>query len=68
MSNGDRPKFYVPGDSAGGAFQMVCKKCGCRHFEVVNTYGWTPEGKARRRQCRNCGWILKTVERPIDET
>jgi hypothetical protein len=42
---------------------LVCRACGCRHFEV----GWTRQRSGgrilRSRICRNCGTAKHTVER-----
>lgn len=43
---------------------LECWKCGCHHFNRVL---WTrPRGDGtvvRRRECRNCGTVIRTVER-----
>lgn len=55
--------FHEPGDD--GARGLVCRQCGCTHFEVV----WVrhkPRGRVlRRRECRYCKTRVTTVERII---
>lgn len=42
---------------------LECPKCGCHHFETVLTR--QDVGRVRRkRQCRNCGHTITTLERP----
>lgn len=41
---------------------LACRGCGCRHFYVVYTRR-APGGRlTRRRQCRNCGRRMTTIE------
>lgn len=40
---------------------LVCPKCGCGHFYTVNTYNLVGAVR-RRRECRNCGTLIRTVE------
>ena len=41
---------------------LACRRCGCCHFYVVYTRR-APGGKVvRRRECRNCGQRMTTVE------
>jgi ribosomal protein L40E len=41
---------------------LVCRRCGCRHFETVYT---RPKLGCilRLRQCRHCGYRMVTRER-----
>lgn len=55
----------MPGVITDG--KLTCKVCQCTHFEVSHVYEWTAQGKVRRRQCRHCGWVVKTIEMPIDK-
>jgi hypothetical protein len=44
---------------------LECRRCGCRHFEVVYTRP-CPGGRIlRRRECRHCGKRIVTWEREI---
>ena len=44
---------------------IECPACGCRHFHVLYTRP-TPSGRIqRRRECRNCGRRLTTVEHVV---
>jgi hypothetical protein len=44
---------------------LECRRCGCRHFEVVYTRP-CPGGRIlRRRECRHCGKRITTWEREI---
>lgn len=46
------------------AVGLVCRTCGCRHFDTLQTL--KREGKIdRRRECRNCGWRCMTSETVI---
>lgn len=41
---------------------LECPKCGCRHFWTVHTLPRT-KCVVRRRQCRHCGWVVRTQEK-----
>lgn len=42
---------------------LVCRRCGCTHFEVTHTIR-KPNGTIRRRRvCRHCGRAIMTEER-----
>jgi len=47
-----------PGDSEG----LTCPECGCHHFFVVYTKPSLGGRIIRRRECRNCGHRITTVE------
>jgi hypothetical protein len=41
---------------------LICKKCGCRHFNVKHTR--RGDGYIlRERKCRNCGRVVWTNEK-----
>jgi uncharacterized Zn finger protein len=40
-----------------------CFKCGCSHFEVLNTRKTTGNAIWRRRRCKHCGQIKTTYEK-----
>jgi DNA-directed RNA polymerase subunit RPC12/RpoP len=40
---------------------LVCRKCGCRHFNVLHTRPM-PNHIMRERKCRNCGKKIHTRE------
>ena len=40
---------------------LECRRCGCRHFCVVHTRERIG-GIRRKRQCRNCGKAMWTME------
>jgi len=44
---------------------LVCRVCGCRHFEVVYTQKLEDGRIRRRRQCRHCGHRITTHETQI---
>jgi len=44
---------------------IECRRCGCRHLEVVYTRRQQNQMVLRRRECRHCGARLSTVERVI---
>jgi len=53
-----RKSWSPPVDQLG----LGCRRCGCQHFYVVYTRR-APGGKLiRRRECRNCGQRMTTVE------
>ena len=41
---------------------LTCRRCGCRHFYVVYTRRAPGGTLVRRRECRNCGRRITTVE------
>ncbi|HUU94488.1 MAG TPA: hypothetical protein VM487_02015 [Phycisphaerae bacterium] len=42
---------------------LECRRCGCRHFHVLQTRQ-LPGGRIwRRRECRNCGKRISTTEK-----
>lgn len=42
---------------------LVCRTCGCRHFQVLYTRRAWGERLLRRRVCRHCGRGVTTSER-----
>ena len=42
---------------------LECRKCGCRHFFVLQTRQLSGGRIWRRRECRNCGRRLSTTEK-----
>jgi transcriptional regulator NrdR family protein len=44
---------------------LVCRTCGCRHFEVLYTRPAFGGRLLRRRACRHCGRRLTTYEQPV---
>lgn len=55
-----RPRLSEMQGTAGNG--IACRKCGCRHFEVVYTRA-KPGCIRRLRECRNCGHRMATWER-----
>jgi len=49
-----------------GAVGLECRRCGCRHFYVIYTRRGPGSSLVRRRECRNCGKRITTVERELD--
>lgn len=45
------------------AVGLECRKCGCRHFEVVYTRPIARGKILRRRECRHCGRRITTTEK-----
>lgn len=43
---------------------LECRRCGCRHFHVLETRRGF-DAIIRRRECRNCGWRTTTRESSI---
>ena len=41
---------------------LICKNCGCRHFNVLHTRPG-PASIQRERQCRHCGKVVRTWEK-----
>ena len=50
-----------PTDRQG--YGLECRRCGCRHFYVIYTRRGYGGELVRRRECRNCGKRMTTVER-----
>ena len=46
----------------GGEAGLTCRGCGCRHFYVIYTRRTAGRKVVRRRECRNCGRRITTVE------
>jgi hypothetical protein len=40
-----------------------CRKCGCRHLLTRNTIPIGDGACRRYKVCRNCGTVVRTVER-----
>ena len=56
----ERPRLsQMQAEAQGG---LVCRQCGCRHFEVVYTRA-KPGCIRRLRECRNCEHRMPTWER-----
>lgn len=54
-----------PDDQGDTERGIECSGCGCRHFHVLYTRP-APGGRIqRRRECRNCGQRLTTVEHVV---
>lgn len=47
---------------------IECRRCGCRHFHVVECVPLSNGMVRWRRACRHCGWRLVTLERPTKDT
>lgn len=63
MDDTDRRVAKLPTnlDASG---RPVCPRCGGQHFHVSHSLPWASGEKRRRRQCRHCGWVMTTVEKP----
>lgn len=46
---------------------FACRKCGCRHLDVLHTYDVKGGKRRRRRQCRHCGHTFTTVETSVSD-
>lgn len=44
---------------------LRCRHCGCGHFHVYYTRPHRDGSVFRRRECRNCGRMMSTRERPV---
>ena len=42
---------------------LQCRACGCRHLRVVYTRKAWGNQIIRRRECRNCGKRVSTLEK-----
>ncbi len=63
------PKEIPPERLLGGGIgdgALVCKRCGCRHFETIGTYPTSAGFTRRYKRCRHCGRQIKTLEK-VDE-
>jgi hypothetical protein len=45
---------------------LVCRNCGCQHFEVLYTRPTWGGRLMRRRACRHCGRRITTHEQTAD--
>jgi transcriptional regulator NrdR family protein len=41
---------------------ISCPKCGCRHFNVLETRPTNNNRLRRRKECRHCGYRVTTHE------
>ena len=56
--DGQRKSWSPTAETLG----LTCRRCGCGHFYVVYTRR-APGGRlVRRRECRNCGRRMTTLE------
>jgi len=46
---------------------FACRKCGCRHLDVLHVYPVKGNRKRRRRRCRHCGHEFTTVEMTVSD-
>lgn len=46
---------------------IECRHCGCRHFYVIYTRRAAGGRLVRRRECRNCGKRMTTVEQELSD-
>lgn len=59
----DLLQLLTGGGVTAGEGGIVCPKCHCRHWQVRNTR--QRNGEVRRyRECRHCGHVLRTTEKP----
>ncbi len=63
MSDEKKPISMIEGVGDRDERGLKCRDCGCRHFNVVHTRP-APDSLMRERQCRNCGKIIWTREKP----
>lgn len=62
-----RPTARQLAAQSAGADPWACPRCGCRGpHKVVNSYETGGERK-RRRVCRNCNQLIRTVEVPVPD-
>lgn len=54
-------------ETAEAAKGLVCRACGCRHFEMMHTRRALGNRVMRRRACRHCGRRMMTYELPAGE-
>jgi transcriptional regulator NrdR family protein len=45
---------------------LVCRNCGCQHFQVLYTRPAWGGRLLRRRACRHCGRRITTYEQTAD--
>lgn len=57
----DDAETAKPGDAEGRGIE--CPRCGCGHFSVIETRRTYGQRILRRRECRNCGRKIMTIER-----
>jgi hypothetical protein len=64
MRTGQLNALYIQGiepDEDGSTVGIPCTRCGCRDLRVVTTR--RKESVIERyRQCRHCGWSIRTRE------
>jgi hypothetical protein len=57
----DPPPAPSPEEPKG----LRCRNCGCAHFKTYYTRPKSDGSVARRKQCRHCGRMISTRERPV---
>lgn len=45
---------------------LECRRCGCKHFQLLYTRQLRGGRLLRRRQCRHCGRLVTTYENQSD--
>jgi len=50
---------------AAGVEGWICPRCGCERWWVSDTR--FDGGVIRKRECRNCHKLIKTIEQPIED-
>lgn len=64
MDNRDKERKTLNELAMGSQNGLVCPKCGCNHFNVLDTRN--AKGVIRRRrECRHCGRRISTVEEKV---
>lgn len=53
------------GDAPSDQIGLRCPTCWCKHFMTVDTRPAPGNGVRRRRECRNCGRRVTTLEKSL---
>ena len=52
-----------PKPKRGARIEFACRECGCKHFYTISSRRLATGQIRRRRDCRNCGRTIYTIER-----
>ena len=59
------PRPPTPPPISPGDRGIACRRCGCRHHQVIYSRRRRDGSIARRRECRHCGHQFLTREEEI---
>lgn len=58
-----KPHEDTPKPKRSNRVVFTCRDCGCKHFYTIYSRTLATGQIRRRRECRNCGRTIYTIER-----